>query len=65
MELKVQEGDWVEEGQTIAILDNHPVSQAEYNAVKVELELAEAKLRREKNWPAARPRPLPSSKTWS
>ncbi len=48
MELKVKEGDWVEKGQTLAILDNYPVSQAEYNALKVELELAEANLRREK-----------------
>lgn len=47
MELKVAEGDWVEEGQTIAILDSYAVSKAEYDALKVELELAESNLRRE------------------
>ena len=48
MEMKVREGDWVEEGQPIAILDSYPVSKAEHDALKVDLELAEANLRRER-----------------
>lgn len=47
MELKVEEGEWVEAGQTIAVLDGYPVSKAEYDAIQVELELAESNLRRE------------------
>lgn len=47
LQMKVEEGDWVDEGQAIAVLDSHPVRQAEYDALRVELELAEAELRRE------------------
>lgn len=47
MEMKVEEGEWVEEGQPIAILDSYPVSKAEYDALQVDLELAQANLRRE------------------
>ncbi len=47
MELKVKEGEWVEEGQVIAMLDSYPVRKAEYDALKVDLELAETQLRRE------------------
>ena len=48
MDLKVKEGEWVEEGQVIAMLDSYPVRKAELDALKVELELAESQLRREK-----------------
>ena len=48
MDMKVKEGDWVDKGQPIAILDSYPVSKAEYDALKVDLELAEANLRRER-----------------
>jgi HlyD family secretion protein len=47
MELKVKEGEWVEEGQVIAVLDSYPVSKAEYDALKVELEMAQTQLKRE------------------
>jgi len=47
MDMEVEEGDWVEKGQTIAILDGYPVSRAEYDALKVDLDLAQSNLRRE------------------
>ena len=47
MDLKVKEGEWVEEGQEIAMLDSSPVRTAALDALKVELELAESQHRRE------------------
>ena len=47
MELKVEEGQWVEAGDVIAILDSYAVSKAELDARNVELELAQTKLNRE------------------
>ncbi len=48
MELKVKEGDRVENGQTIAVLDSYPVLKAELDQAKAELENAQQQLAREK-----------------
>jgi HlyD family secretion protein len=48
MELKVKEGDRVEKGQTIAVLDSYPVLKAELDQAKAELENAQQQLAREK-----------------
>jgi HlyD family secretion protein len=47
MELKVQEGDRVEAGQVIAVLDSYPVRQAEVAQKAAELESARKQLQRE------------------
>jgi HlyD family secretion protein len=48
MELKAKEGDRVESGQTIAVLDSYPVLKAELDQAKAELETAQQQLAREK-----------------
>lgn len=45
-ELRVEEGDRVERGQTLAILDTHALRQAEALRLEAELENAERELRR-------------------
>ena len=47
MELKVGAGDWVEEGQLIAILDSYAVRQADRARLQAELDNAKKKLARE------------------
>ena len=48
MELKVKAGDWVEEGQLIAILDTYAVRQADKARLQAELDNARKKLARER-----------------
>ena len=48
MELRVDEGDRVEKGQTIAVLDSYPVRKAELDQAKAELENYRRQLAREK-----------------
>ena len=48
MELKVDEGDTVGKGDTIAILDSYPVLKAELDQAKAELENAQQQLARQK-----------------
>ena len=40
-ELLVREGDWVEQGQTLAVLDRHALNQAHVDRLEAELENAE------------------------
>ena len=47
MELKVNAGDWVEEGQLIAILDSYAVRKADQARLQAELDNARKKLARE------------------
>jgi len=47
MELKVKEGDWVEQGQLIAILDTYAVRKADQARLRAELDNAKKKLDRE------------------
>jgi HlyD family secretion protein len=42
--LKVSEGEWVQEGQVIALLDNHNVKQAAVEVARQEAELAKVNL---------------------
>ncbi|MEM1155353.1 MAG: HlyD family efflux transporter periplasmic adaptor subunit [Pseudomonadota bacterium] len=48
MELKVEAGDWVEEGQEIAILDTYAVRHADKVRLEAELDNAKKKLARER-----------------
>ena len=48
MELKVEAGDWVEEGQLIAILDTYAVRKADQARLEAELDNARKKLARER-----------------
>ena len=43
-ELKVSEGEWIQEGQVIALLDNHDVKQAAVEVARQEVELARVNL---------------------
>lgn len=48
MELKVESGDWVEEGQEIAVLDTYAVRHADMVRLQAELDNARQKLARER-----------------
>jgi len=47
MDLKVKEGEWVEKGQLIAILDTYAVRKADQTRLRAELDNAKKKLARE------------------
>ena len=47
-ELRVDEGDWVEQGQVIGLLDSYALRKADMTRIEVELEKADQQLRREK-----------------
>ena len=49
VELKVAEGDWVEEGQLIAIMDSYAVRKADQQRLNAELDNAKKKLERERS----------------
>jgi HlyD family secretion protein len=48
MDLKVEAGDWVEQGQLIAILDTYAVRKADQTRLQAELDNAQKKLDRER-----------------
>jgi HlyD family secretion protein len=47
VELKVKEGDWVEQGQIIAMLDSYALRRADMARIEIELQKAQQQLRRE------------------
>ena len=47
VELNVKEGDWVEKGQVIAMLDSYALRRADMARIEVELQKAQQQLKRE------------------
>jgi HlyD family secretion protein len=47
VELRVKEGDWVDQGQVIAVLDSYALRKADMTRIEVELQKAQQQLKRE------------------